>query len=78
MLSENELLTRQGDRIHTGQSDPLTAQFAADFTRHFEQLSQKYPVYADLRNIFDLAVVVSLCQEHGLFRTGRLACPHVR
>ena len=64
VLSENELLTSRGQRVATGRSDLLTQQFAQSFTRHFEDLAVKYPVYAELRNIFDLALVAGLvCQE---------------
>lgn len=66
VLSENELLAEQGRRVHTGQSDPLNRQFAASFTAHFAELSAKYPVYGDLRNIFDLAMAVALIQNEGL------------
>ena len=60
VLSENELLTAEGKRVHTGESEPLNRQFAQSFTEHFPALSKKYPVYADLRNICDLAVVGAL------------------
>ena len=60
VLSENEMLTELGKRIHTGKSDQLNSEFAQAFTRHFDALAQKYPVYADLRNIFDLALVAAL------------------
>jgi hypothetical protein len=66
VLSENELLAEQGQRVHTGQSDPLNRQFAARFTAHFVELAQKYPVYGELRNIFDLAMAVALIQSDGL------------
>lgn len=67
VLSENELLTERGERVHTGASDELTARFAASFTEHFADLARKYPVYAELRNVFDLALVAALCEEHDLF-----------
>lgn len=60
VLSENELLTQRGERIHTGQSDELNTQFAHSFTKHFPSLAAKYPVYADLQNVFDLALVAAL------------------
>lgn len=66
VLSENELLAEQGQRVHTGRSDLLTQQFAEDFTAHFDGLATKYPVYSELRNIFDLAMAVTLIQTHGL------------
>ena len=60
VLSENELLTQLGERIHTGTSDELNEQFAHAFTKHFAPLAVKYPIYADLRNVFDLALVAAL------------------
>jgi hypothetical protein len=60
VLSENELLTAEGKRVHTGESEPLNRQFAQSFTEHFAALCKKYPVYADLRNICDLALVGAL------------------
>lgn len=66
VLSENELLTAQGKRVHTGQSDELNRRFAHSFTEHFDALARKYPVYADLRNVFDLALVSALIEAEGL------------
>ena len=66
VLSENELLTATGQQVHTGESDPLNAEFAHRFTKHFEALAKKYPVYADLQNIFDLALTASLIRAEGL------------
>jgi hypothetical protein len=66
VLSENEMLTARGQRIHTGQSDPLNQQFAGDFTAHYDLLCQKYPIYTDLRNVFDLTLVVALVQSEKL------------
>jgi Protein of unknown function (DUF1598) len=62
--SENEMVTAQGDRVHTGGSDEPTSRFAESFTKHFEALAAKYPVYADLRNIFDLSLVAAVIHSH--------------
>jgi hypothetical protein len=66
VLSENEFLAAQGRRVHTGQSDPLNRHFAESFTAHFAALAEKYPVYGELRNIFDLAMVVALIHADDL------------
>jgi hypothetical protein len=66
VLSENEMLADQGRRVHTGQSEPLNRQFAENFTAHFAELAAKYPVYGELRNIFDLAMAVALVHSEGL------------
>jgi hypothetical protein len=63
---ENERLSAEGRQIHTGESDALNQKFARSFTEHFPELCQKYPIYAELRNIFDLALVCALLQQEGL------------
>ena len=66
VLSENELITDEGERVHTGQSDAYTAGFAQNFTQHFGDLAAKYPIYAELQNIFDLALASALIQAEDL------------
>jgi hypothetical protein len=60
VLSENELLTERGERVHTGKSDELNREFARDFTEHFAELAIKYPIYAELENVFDLALAAAV------------------
>ena len=64
VLSENELLDQNGQRIHTHAADDATSGFAADFTFHFDRLSQKYPALASLKNVFDLAIVANIVKMH--------------
>ena len=66
VLSENEMLTARGEQIHTGQSNATNQEFAQRFTQHFADLAKKYPVYADLQNIFDLALVSALLNSEHL------------
>lgn len=66
VLSENEMLTEKGERVHTGKSSDLNSQFARSFTKQFEPLASKYPIYADLRNVFDLALVTALIKSEDL------------
>jgi hypothetical protein len=64
--SENEHLTAKGERVHTGEAEPLCRKFAQSFTEHFDDLCRKYPVYAELRNLCDLALAAALVREEGL------------
>ena len=41
-------------------------QPVVSFTENFEALCVKYPIYGELRNIFDLALVCSLIREEDL------------
>jgi Protein of unknown function (DUF1598) len=66
VLSENEMLSERGERVHTGKSSDLNSKFARGFTKNFEVLAGKYPIYADLRNVFDLALVAALIKSEDL------------
>jgi len=66
VLSENEMLNQRGERVQTGASDEPAMRFAETFTKHFDKLSAKYPIYAELRNIFDLSLVAAVMQSHDL------------
>jgi Protein of unknown function (DUF1598) len=66
VLSENELLTAAGEQVHTGNSEPLNEQFAHNFTKHFEQMAVKYPIYAELQNLCDIALVGAILRSEQL------------
>jgi len=66
LLSENEFLAAQGQRVQSGKSDNLNSQFAVNFTKNFPALANKYPIYAELQNIFDLALVCSILKQDGV------------
>lgn len=76
LLSENEFLSLQGTRVATGQSDDFNRRFAANFTEHLATMAQKYPIYAELQNVFDLALVCAVlkhdrvCDRTGWHRLG--------
>ena len=66
VLSENEMLAANGQQIHTGNSDALNQEFAHTFTKHFADLAIKYPIYAELQNVCDLALVAALLHSENL------------
>ena len=68
VLSENEFIDQQGERVHTGKSDANTAGFARDFTTHFDKIADEYPVYRRLKNLFDLSIVSTIIRSQGLDR----------
>lgn len=76
VLSENERLTAAGERVHTGESESLNRQFVQSFTEHFGALCEKYPIYAELRNVFDLALVGALIRQEGLAEKARWHMTH--
>ncbi len=68
VLSENEMLAARGQRVHTGQSEDLNKQYAESFSEHFSEICQKYPLYTELRNVFDLSMVLALIEREGLIQ----------
>jgi hypothetical protein len=64
--SENERLTAEGKRVHTGESEDWNREFARNFTQHFAELCREYPIYAELRNLFDLALAAAVVREEDL------------
>jgi hypothetical protein len=66
VLSENEQLAALGKRVHTGQSDPLTKQFADSFTKEYAALVDKYPIYGQLERVFELALALAVIEKQGL------------
>ncbi len=83
--SENQFLADNGQRIQTGKSEPLNQLFAAKLTQHYDELATQVPVFADLQNVFDLALVAALIQhervddrldwDRGVFATNGLYHP---
>ncbi len=66
VLSENEMLAARGQRVHTGASDDLNRQFAESFTKNFEPLADKYPIYGELERVFELSLSLALIEREGL------------
>jgi hypothetical protein len=64
--SENEYINAQGRRVPTGKAEPTNRLFAQLFTQHYAELAQRDKVFADLQNVFDLALVAALVRQHGL------------
>lgn len=66
LQSENEVLAAQGRRVDTGGADEMNERFAKSFTKNFPALAAKYPIYAELQNVFDLALAASLISSEKL------------
>ncbi|HEV7279219.1 MAG TPA: DUF1598 domain-containing protein [Pirellulaceae bacterium] len=77
VLSENQLLARTGERTPTGESDLLNSQFAESFTKEYAALATKYPVYAELKNVFDLALVAAIARQADKDGTGPTRLPYL-
>lgn len=66
VLSENQFITAQGEHVSTGGAEPLNRQFAQNFTAHYAAVSSRYPVFAELRNLFDAGLAAALLQQEAV------------
>jgi hypothetical protein len=64
-MTEDELLAG-GDRQRTGEASPAAQRWADMFTAKYDELATREPIFGDLRNVMDLAVVAALIQKEGL------------
>ncbi|HID20927.1 MAG TPA: DUF1598 domain-containing protein, partial [Planctomycetaceae bacterium] len=58
--SENQFITDQGKQVQTGKTEGANRLFAETFTNHYAELARHDLVFAELQNVFDLALVAAL------------------
>ena len=63
LLSEKEFLDASGQRIHTGESTRHASGFARDFSTHFDEMATRHLVFAEMKNVFDLALAANLIRD---------------
>lgn len=64
--SENQFVNSLGQHLPTGVSEPTNRLFAENFTKHYDELAQRDPIFADLKGVFDLGMVAALCYNERL------------
>ncbi len=64
--SENQFINKDGERVATGTAEANNQQFASNFTNHYSDLSRDDLVFADLQNVFDLALISALLNQQQL------------
>ena len=65
-MTEDEVVTRDGHRIGTGKADQVAKKWADAMTAKYDDLSAKEPIFGQLRNCMDLAVVGALIVSENL------------
>ncbi|NIP86642.1 MAG: DUF1598 domain-containing protein, partial [Planctomycetales bacterium] len=66
VLTEDELVAADGTRQATGKVSPLASKWAETMTEKYDQLAAKSPVFGDLRNCMDAAVIAALIANEKL------------
>jgi len=65
-MSEDDFVDAQGNRTHSGKASPLPQKWADLMTAKYDELSIKEPIFGELRNCMDLAVVAALIDKENL------------
>jgi hypothetical protein len=68
LLAQDEWTDGGGRRSDAPFTRRTTEKFAALFTEHFPALAEKSPAFAELQNVFDLAVLAALLEKEDLRR----------
>ncbi len=71
-LTAEDTFGAAGQRTSTGQASPLAQKWADNMTARYEALAAKEPIFAELQNCIDLAVVSALILKEDL--CGRAGC----
>lgn len=65
-LAEDQIVGAAGTRTPTGKATKANAKFAELFTKFLPELAKQDVVFADMENIFDIAMVAALVNSQGL------------
>ena len=63
LVGEDERVGAGGVRTGTGKANRASTGFCRSFTKMYEALSKKAPLYAELRNLIDMSVAAAFIQE---------------
>jgi len=67
LIGEDQLVQAHGGRVVTGQVDRASRTFVNEFTTKYSQLAAKEPVYAQLRNLIDMAIAAAFIQRYDYY-----------
>lgn len=65
-MAEADFFDAQGQKHSSGKADPASQRWAELFTRRYSELARAEPVFAQLRNCMELAVVAALIAKENL------------
>jgi len=66
VLTEDDFIAANGTRQGSGRTSALAQKWANSMTEHFGELALKLPVFGQLQNVMDLAIVAALIEREAL------------
>lgn len=65
-MTEDALFAKDGERKLTGKANPIAKKWADTMTAKYDELSRREPIFGQLRNCMDLAVIGALIVKERL------------
>ena len=66
VMTQDGFFNEQGERTTTDRVNPAAQKWADSMTGKYDELSAKAPIFGELRNAMDLAVITALIFKEGL------------
>ncbi len=67
LVGEDEVVLSGGTRAQAATSNAASRAFTTSFTKKYPELAARSPVYAELRNVIDLAVMAAFIQKNDFY-----------
>jgi hypothetical protein len=67
LIGEDEFVTQSGQRKAASRGDKASQAFVAGFTKKYPELAERSPIYAELRNLVDMAVAAAYIQQQDYY-----------
>lgn len=67
LVGENERVVGGGNRVKGSRVNRASQAFTSDFTKKFNQIAAKVRVYAELRQLIDIAIAAAYIQEQDFY-----------
>ena len=74
-MTEEDFLTATGDRQHTGRANATAKKWADNMTANYDALAVAEPIFGELRNCMELAIVAALVTKERLAERAGVSFP---
>ncbi len=74
-MTEEDFQAASGGREHTGRANPIAQRWADNMTRRYDQLAVAEPVFGELENCMELAIVAALIVRENLPQKAACSLP---
>ncbi len=66
LVGEDQVVAADGSRQVSGRVDRASEAFTTSFTQNYGRIADEAPVYAQMRNLIDMAIAAAYIREHRL------------